>query len=525
MARIQIAVLLAVSAALTLSACGGDGGQEATPSPAASASPPVEATPLPVDARVTFYAADPADNAATLASGDFNGDAETDVLFAAGLADGPDNQRPDGGEAFLFFGPFEPGEERDAAAGEQDVTIFGADEGDQAGRAAAAGDFNGDGIDDILLGAPFGDGPDGQRLDTGEAYVVFGSRDLGGVVDLHDGADLIVYGQAPEDLAGFAVAAADLNGDDADDAIIGAFWNDGPAGDRSNSGAVYAVFGSAARGRSVDLSAGEADATLYGAADGDSLGEAVGAGDLNGDGLSDLVAAAPFSASKGGAEKAGRTFAVFSPPRPSLDLAAAEADFTVYGKDLGDQLGHSLAAADVTGDGVADLLLGAVSADGQDNATNIAGEVALITTETSPAEVDLAAAGGAALVYGADSEDRLGRVVALADLDGDGLAEALLGAPGGAGPRNASPTAGEVFVIRDLASLSGVVQLPAGASALTGDDPGDGLANGVFGRPTLIAADVDGDGRQEIMATAPLGDGPANGRQDCGEAYVVFVRG
>src|SRR3989337_737083 len=104
--------------------------------------------------------------------------------LAAAKADGPDSGRPDAGEVYVFFGPFSGGETRDAAAEEQSLTIYGANEGDEAGRSLGAGDLNGDEIDDLVIGSPFADGPDRTRLDAGGAHVLYGSPSLPPTIDL-----------------------------------------------------------------------------------------------------------------------------------------------------------------------------------------------------------------------------------------------------------------------------------------------------------------------------------------------------
>lgn len=496
-----------------------------TAGPSPTIVPRVQATPLALADRVTLYAADPGDSGGAVAAGDFNGDGFTDVLFTAAFADGPANQRPDAGEAYVFLGPFRPGETRDAAAGEQNATIYGSDDGDQTGRAAAAGDLNGDGIDDIILGAPFGDGPEGQRTDSGEVHVLFGSPDLGRLIqaiDLREGSDLTLYGRAEEDLAGFAVTTANLNGDEAADLVVGAFWADGPLGDRSKAGEVYAIFGSAGRTGSVDLAAGEQDITVYGAAPDHLLGESVAAGDVNGDGLDDLVISAPFAPASGGAAAAGQTYVIYSPSPPQIDLSAQGQDVTIYGVDEGDQLGHTVAVGDTNGDGAADILLTAVSSAGEGNESRLAGEAALVLGGALPAVVDVAAGQGDVLIYGADSVDRLGRSSALGDTDGDGRAELLLGAPGADGLDESLPESGEFYILSQPRAAD-VVRLPAEARVYAGDDEGDVLASGLYGRTPLQAADMDGDGTDEILVTAPRADGPGDRRPDCGEAYILFV--
>lgn len=520
--RLALVALIVLAAA----ACSGDGddsstGPSATPAPATSAV----ARELPADGTVTLYAADAADTGSALAAGDFNGDGAMDVLYAAAFGDGPDNGRADAGEAYVFLGPFHRGETRDAGKGEQGLTVYGADPGDQLGRGATAGDVNGDGIDDLILGTPFGDGPAGDRTDAGEVYVVYGSSGLGTdvtAIDLRSGAPLTVYGATPGDLAGFAVATARLNTDAADDLIIGAFWAGGPGDARTHAGEVYAVFGGPSPAGTVDIAVGQQDVTVYGAAADDRLGEGVAAGDVNGDGVDDLVIPAPFAASLTGQPEAGRTYVIYSPSPPSTDLASDTVDAVIYGVDDGDQLGHVTAAGDADGDGRDDILLTAVSADGQGNTVDLAGEAVLVLAKSITAKVDVAARGGDSVIYGADKEDRLGRSAALGDLDGDGRKDLLLGAPGGAGPQEARATAGEVYVITG-ADAPPIVQLPEGALVYYGAKAGDNLASEIFGRLALQAADMDGDGRDEILASAATADGPGGDRADCGMATVIFV--
>jgi hypothetical protein len=135
---------------------------------------------------IRLYPGDAGDQAGAVTTGDFNGDGQRDVVLAAAFADGPENQRPDAGEAYVFLGPFEPGEVRDAANGGQDLTVYGVTDGDQTGRSITAGDFNEDGFDDIVLGAPFADGPAGDRKDAGRVDVTFGSADVGAGVKTVD---------------------------------------------------------------------------------------------------------------------------------------------------------------------------------------------------------------------------------------------------------------------------------------------------------------------------------------------------
>jgi hypothetical protein len=180
------------------------------------------------------------------------------------------------------------------------------------------------------------------------------------------------YCASAGDLAGFSTATAHVNDDGVADLLIGAFYAAGPGDARPLAGEVYILYGGDRTGP-IDLAATNADVTVYGAASGDRLGEGVAAGDVNGDGLDDLVLPAPFAVSLGGVKDAGRTYVLTSAPSPQIDLASDMPAATVYGADDGDQLGHVSVAGDADGDGKDDLLLTAVSADGPGNTVDLAG--------------------------------------------------------------------------------------------------------------------------------------------------------
>src|SRR3990172_2570173 len=242
---------LALAIAAFLVACN-NGSAPASPS-GTPATPARTVTPAPVEtadakdvalgARATFYGAEAGDGAGSVATGDFNGDGAVDLAMGAVKADGPDGGPSDVGAVYVFFAPFQPGEARDAARGDQDAAFYGAAPGDEAGPALAAGDLTGDGIDDLVIGAPFADGP-GGRADAGAVYVVYGSPDLSGAAELAEGgADVTVSGAEAQDLAGLAVTVGDVSGDGVDDVIAGALWADGPENSRDQAGEAYVIFG------------------------------------------------------------------------------------------------------------------------------------------------------------------------------------------------------------------------------------------------------------------------------------------
>jgi hypothetical protein len=501
-----------------------------------TASPSAElaiATLEPVESpvlgdRVTLYGADPGDGAMGLAVGDFNGDTIPDAALAAPQADGPDNTREDAGEVLVFLGPFLRGQSRDAALGEEDVTVLGADRGDQLGLALASADVDGDGIDDLIMGAPFGDGPNGERTDAGEAYILLGTPTWPAVVDLaRSQADLVTFGRDSGDLAGFSLAAADVDGNRYGDLLVGAFQGDGPENTRPDSGEAYMIPGSPKWPATVDLAEESPATTVYGAEAKDRLAQALGAGDFNGDGVDDLIVPAPFASGPDNQrDRAGEVYVILGGRlSSSYDAAEEQQDVTIFGLDDGDQIGHSVAAGDFNGDGIGDLILGAVSADGCANDLNIAGEAYIVLGGSPPpSSVDTMLGEESMRICGSDAVDRLGRSAAAGDLNGDGLGDVLIAATGGDPGDGSRDDAGEVYVILGRATLRGTLDLARQSADLVieGLDARDVLGHNGFARPSLLAADMDGDGFDDVIVSA-RGDGPSNDRPDAGEAYILFA--
>ncbi|MEE2737922.1 MAG: integrin alpha, partial [Planctomycetota bacterium] len=142
--------------------------------------------------------------------------------------------------------------------GSSGFRLDGADGGDQAGFSVSeAGDVNGDGIDDLLVGAPYAD-PE-NRSSAGEVYVVFGKKSgyksTWDLDSLTDSEGFVIQGIDPNDYAGHAVnTAGDVNNDGYDDIIIGA------PGAASKKGETYVLFGGDFTGDSTVSSASADDA-------------------------------------------------------------------------------------------------------------------------------------------------------------------------------------------------------------------------------------------------------------------------
>jgi hypothetical protein len=459
-----------------------------------------------------------------VAAGDVNGDGHQDIIVGAFNADGPEDSRPDCGETYVIFGPADKGRTIDFAEGQQDVTIFGADSGDSLGFAVAVGDVNGDGIDDILVGAPLADGHSNERPNAGEAYVILGSPTLGPTIDIALGEqDLTLSGAEEEDRLGADLATGDANGDHVQDILLGSFLADGPENARYQGGEAYLILGTPSLSGARDMAHGDYDLALIGAEADDQLGHHLAMGDLNNDGMDDLIVAA-FRADgpNNTREDGGEAYVIFSSPSLNgvLDLASASPDVTVTAADREDDLGAAVTSGDVNGDGIDDLLIGAPRADGPGNGRKGAGESYVVFGSPSLAGTfDIALGEQDVTILGADAGDRLGTSLASGDLDGDGVDDIILGAETGDGPDNGREDAGEVYIVLGSTSPSQTVDIALGghSAVIFGEQQGD-----IFG-VQVAAADWDGDGLADVLAAARATAGPGGTREDAGQAYVIPI--
>lgn len=473
---------------------------------------------------LSLLGAQAGDKVTAVAAGDVNGDGNQDIIVGAHNADGPQEGRPDCGEVYVIFGPADGSGIIDLAEDQQDVTIFGADSGDSLGFAVAAGDANGDAIDDILIGALLADGPTNERPNAGEAYVVFGSPTLGPTIDIALGQqDLTLFGAEQEDRLGASLATGDANGDGVQDILVGSFLADGPENARYQGGEAYLIFGTPSLSGARDMAHGEYDLSLIAAEADDQLGHHLAMGDLNKDGIDDLILAAFRADGPDNArEDGGEVHVIFGSSSLSgvLDFASASPDVTVTAADNEDHLGHAVASRDVNGDGIDDLITGAPRADGPDNARDGAGEAYVLFGSPSLAgSFDIALAEQDVTILGADTGDRLGTSLASADLNGDGVADIIVGAERGDGPDDGRKDAGDVYVVLGSISLSQTVDIALDdhSAAVFGEQQGD-----AFGL-RVAAADWDGDGQADVLATARAADGPDGTREDAGQAYVITI--
>ena len=403
-------------------------------------------------------------------------------------------------------------------------TIFGGDAGDMRSDLppVVTGDFNADGIDDILVGARFGDGPNNQREGAGEAYVIFGSADVPQAIDIADAQqDLTIWGAAPGDSLGFAATAADINDDGIDDIIVAALFAAGSSGD---AGSVYIVFGGPGLQGSLDLAEVDADVTIEGPEPGGFFGDSVAAGDINGDDLVDIIIGATFRSHQRDpqsvAVNGGATYVVFGSSKwpAAVDTSRGEFDVAIFGADDFDELGDTVASGDINGDGFDDIIMTAEAADGPDNARPTAAEVHVVFGSPDlSGDLNIGEGDQDLSILGADPHDTLGFSLATGDLDGDGVDDLVMSARGDNGPRNSANAVGAVYLLAggpDLPSVIDLAELPDVVAGLYGIDSADLMSHPATG-------DLDGDGRQELLVGTSFGDGPNNDRLESGDVYIL----
>jgi hypothetical protein len=429
--------------------------------------------------------------------GDVNGDGFADILIGAPSANNY------AGKAYLIFGSAS-GWKNDISLSFANASFLGEHQDDEAGwTVAGAGDVNGDGYKDILIGAPQNSDPWSY---SGKAYLIFG-KSSGWARDTSlSKADASFKGLTWDQEIGYILAGAgDVNGDGNDDILMSAYKN---STGNPHVGQTYLIFGKQF-GWAKNTLVTKADASFIGELANDYSGSTAGAGDVNDDGYDDILIGAGRNPQ--GGTNAGKTYLIFGKPSGwTMGINLANANATFIGEHANDESGYGIGAGDVDGDGIDDFL---ISAPGNSYGGINAGQIYLFFGKTSGWKKDVSLINANASFIGEHpGKDGIGGIANAGDVNGDGYNDILISSMTNS---DGGFFAGQTYLV--LGKPSGwakYINISKADASFIGK-----TIHEISGCSISGGSDVNGDGYDDILIGANLNNESA---PESGKTYLIF---
>jgi len=442
-------------------------------------------------------------------SGDFNHDGIQDIAIASPFASVDSRQW--NGQVFVYFGKKDFSVDKSNISNlNADLIVTGRNSGDQLGTSLAIGDFNGDGTDDLAIGAYNASSFYSYQKDEhpGQVYIIYGKSTWNEKnIDLaYKSAGFSIYGIYNNDAFGMFLESADINSDKIDDLIVSSPFSSSGAGDES--GNVYVFYGKSSGIYFNPPLASNADIVFRGQAKGERFGSSLATGDINGDKRIDLLVGAYYS----GTQNMDKTGRVYLYENHRFDQIVNKPTNVVNGIFDNEWFGFSIATGDINDDGKADFAISAFPYEGPKNKSR----VSVYYGRDDFSKKNVRAVLPDFVIENPLNEILLGAKVLLKDIDGDNKSEVIIGAPGIGNP--VSMKEGDVYIVKiDESKSRYSMRKNEFSSVIHGENSDDW-----FGF-SLDTVDFNGDGKKDLIVGSRYSD--LTNRINGGKAFVFLGNG